>query len=225
MDSDIYRRDQADREIHGSVKLNIKQYIEKSVSYEEYIELVKDLLEQGRATGDVQNESRLEYTRLNLVRMNRVAKTLVHDELSFKAAVKIELPQTWLIITEGWCGDAAQNLAAVEHIASANDRIKTRYILRDENPELMNEFLTNGSRSIPKLIAVDDATGRVLGTWGARPAAAQQYWKEMNEQGIEKDQLSENLQRWYNADKGVSLQQELAMLATDWSQGELVARV
>lgn len=205
--------------------MNIKQYIEKSISYEEYIELVKDLLEQRKATGDVQNESRLEYTRLNLVRMNRVAKTLVHDETSFSAVSRIERPQTWLIITEGWCGDAAQNLAVIEHAASANENIKTRYILRDENSELMNEFLTNGSRAIPKLIAVDDASGKVLGTWGARPAAAQAYYNEMKGQGIEKAQLTENLQRWYNADKGVSLQQELAMLAADWSQGELAASV
>ncbi len=205
--------------------MNIKQYIEKSISYEDYIELVKSLLEQGRATGDVQNESRLEYTRLNLVRMNRVAKTLVQDEDSFIAVAKIDRPQTWLIITEGWCGDAAQNLAVIEHVASASDAIKTRYILRDENPELMNEFLTNGSRSIPKLIAVDDASGKVLGTWGARPVAAQAYWNSLKEQGIEKAELSENLQRWYNADKGVSLQQELARLAADWSREERAASV
>lgn len=205
--------------------MNIKQYIEKSISYEEYVELVKSLLEQGKATGDVQNESRLEYTRLNLVRMNRVAKTLVHDQASIKTVSRVYRPQTWLIITEGWCGDAAQNLAVIEHVASANDKIRTRYILRDENPELMNEFLSNGSRSIPKLIAVDDANGKVLGTWGARPAAAQAYFNEMKDQGIQKDELTEKLQRWYNADKGVSLQQELAILASDWSQGELAASV
>lgn len=205
--------------------MNIKQYIEKSISYEDYIELVKDLLEQGKATGDVQNESRLEYTRLNLVRMNRVAKTLVHNEGAFAAVATVDRPQTWLIITEGWCGDAAQNLAVVEHIASASDAIKTRYVLRDENPELMNEFLTNGSRSIPKLIAVDDASGKVLGTWGARPAAAQAYWNEMKAQGIDKAELSESLQRWYNADKGVSLQRELAELTAEWSRARVAASV
>ena len=205
--------------------MNIKHYIEKAISYEEYIELVNRLLKEGKATGDVQNESRLEYTRLNLVRMNRVAKTLVHDERSFTVVAKIDRPQTWLIITEGWCGDAAQNLAVVEHIASASENIKTRYILRDENPELMNEFLTNGSRSIPKLIAVDDLSGRVLGTWGPRPAAAQRYWNEMKDEGIEKAQLSENLQRWYNADKGVSLQKELAELTAEWSRARVAASI
>lgn len=205
--------------------MNIKQYIEKSISYEEYIELVSSMLGQGKATGDVQNESRLEYTRLNLVRMNRVSKTLIHDEDAFATVRNVDLPQTWLIITEGWCGDAAQNLAVVEHIASASDAIKTRYILRDENPELMNEFLTNGSRSIPKLIAVDDLSGRVLGTWGPRPAAAQRHWNEMKDEGIEKAQLSENLQRWYNADKGVSLQKELAELTAEWSRARVAASI
>ncbi len=205
--------------------MNIKHYIEKAISYEEYIELVNRLLKEGKATGDVQNESRLEYTRLNLVRMNRVAKTLVHDEDAFAAVATVDRPQTWLIITEGWCGDAAQNLAVIEHIASANDKIKTRYILRDENPELMNEFLTNGSRSIPKMLAADDATGRVLGTWGPRPASAQQYWNSLKEQGIEKAELSENLQRWYNADKGVSLQKELAELTVEWSRASVAASV
>lgn len=191
------------------------------MSYDEYLSLVTNLLEHGKTTGPEQTASRVEYSKLNLVRMNRVAKTLVHNDEAFESVAMVDLPQTWLIVTEGWCGDAAQNLAAIEHVASASEAIKTRYILRDENPELMNEFLTNGSRSIPKLIAVDDASGKVLGTWGPRPATAQSYWNEMKEQGIEKAQLSENLQRWYNADKGVSLQKELAGLAKEWSQALL----
>ena len=58
----------------------------------------------------------------------------------------------WLILTEAWCGDAAQNIPTIEKIARENDRIKTLYLLRDENLELMDKYLTGGARAIPKLI-------------------------------------------------------------------------
>lgn len=122
----------------------------------------------------------------------------------------------WLVITEAWCGDAAQNIPPIEKIANLNDRIETRYILRDENTELMDQFLTSGSRSIPKLIALDADTLDVLGTWGARPEAAQKLYYELKEKGAEKAAIMEHLQRWYNADRTLSLQNEFVNLLAEW---------
>ena len=59
----------------------------------------------------------------------------------------------WLIITEGWCGDAAQCIPTIEKIAAESKNIETHYVLRDENLDLIDEYLTNNARSIPKLIA------------------------------------------------------------------------
>ncbi|MGH7783205.1 MAG: thioredoxin family protein, partial [Candidatus Binatia bacterium] len=104
----------------------------------------------------------------------------------------------------------AQNIPIIEKIAAQSVSIETRYILRDENLELMDQFLTNDARSIPKLIALDSENHEVVGSWGSRPGPAQNLFYELKEKGIEKPLIMEDLQRWYNADRGHSIQKELA---------------
>lgn len=192
----------------------MKEYLERSISYEEYLELVEGLVAEGKTTGPKQSESLTNFTRLNLKRMERLAKTIeLGDEISVAARTN-DRHQTWLIITEGWCGDAAQNLPVIEKIAAESDKIETRYILRDENPELIDRFLTFGARSIPKVIALDVESLEVLWTWGARPKEAYDLFFNLREQGMEKPAIMEQLQRWYNEDKGRSIQAEFARLLT-----------
>ena len=188
----------------------MKKYLERSVSYAEYRDLIERLVEEGKTTGPKQSQALADFTRLNLKRMERLEKTIpLGDEI--KSAIGAnKLQQIWLIITEAWCGDAAQNIPIIEKIAAESDIIQTRYILRDENPELIDRFLTFGARSIPKLIALDAETSEVLWTWGARPKAAQDLFSDLREQGIEKATIMEQLQRWYNEDKGRTIQAEFA---------------
>jgi hypothetical protein len=134
---------------------------------------------------------------------------------------ELDVDWIWLVITEGWCGDAAQNIPVIEKIAEANRGIETRYLLRDENPELMDRFLTNGSRSIPKLIAIDRKTLEILGTWGPRPELAQALFEQQKSAGLGKPEIIENIQRWYLQDRGRSLQGELADLSLWWARGPL----
>jgi len=154
----------------------------------------------------------VHYGRLNRQRMSRLEKTIALDEAARESIASNNRQQIWLVITEGWCGDAAQNIPAIEKTAAASELIETRYILRDENLELVDEHLTEGARSIPKLIAIDAATNDVLFTWGARPAAAQALFKLRRSEGVDKPLITEELQRWYNADRGISVQRELAEL-------------
>lgn len=194
----------------------MKKYIDNSLSYSSYLALIDELLEVGKTTGPNQSESMVNFTRLNRQRMQRLDKTVELSE-SLKAAVRsVTRNMIWLVITEAWCGDAAQNIPPIEKIANLSDRIETRYVLRDENPELMDQFLTSGARSIPKLIALDAETLEVLGNWGARPDAAQKLFYGLKEQGLEKPAIMEQLQRWYNADRTLSLQNEFKKLLTEW---------
>lgn len=194
----------------------MKKYIDNSLSYSSYLALIDELLEVGKTTGPNQSESMVNFTRLNRQRMQRLDKTVELSE-SLKAAVRsVTRNMIWLVITEAWCGDAAQNIPPIEKIANLSDRIETRYVLRDENPELMDQFLTSGARSIPKLIALDAETFEVLGNWGARPDAAQKLFYGLKEQGLEKPAIMEQLQRWYNADRTLSLQNEFKKLLTEW---------
>jgi hypothetical protein len=192
----------------------MKQYIDKGMTFSEYVSLLDALLADGKTTGANQSEAMVGYGRLNRQRMARLEKTLTSDEGSRSRIAANTRRQIWLILTEGWCGDAAQNIPAIEKAAAASELIQTRYILRDENLELMDAHLTNGARSIPKLIALDGDTLEVLFTWGARPAEAQDLHDKRKKEGIDKPVISEELQRWYNADRGVSVQREVADLVS-----------
>lgn len=197
--------------------MKMKNYLKKSMTFAEYIKLIDDLLLEGKTTGPNQTEAMVNYGKLNRMRMRRLEKTVELSESLKKTAQSAERKMIWLILTEGWCGDAAQNIPVIEKIAAENERIETRYLLRDENLELMDRHLTFGARSIPKLIALDAETLEEIGTWGARPQAAQNLFFELKAQGLAKPLIMENLQRWYLADKNRSIQKEFESLLREWA--------
>ncbi|MEP7074378.1 MAG: thioredoxin family protein [Acidobacteriota bacterium] len=185
-----------------------ENYLERSLRYTEYIKLLDHLLLEGKTTGPDRSDAMLGYAKINRQRMRRLEKTIALDEAVKTAVKNVERSVIWLVITEGWCGDAAQNIPIIEKIAAQSVKIETRYILRDENLGLIDQFLTNGARSIPKVIALDAATHEAIGSWGARPQPAQELFHDLKKKGIEKPLIMEDLQRWYNADHGKTLQAE-----------------
>lgn len=187
------------------------------MTFAEYTKLIDDLLAANKTTGTDQSEAMVSYGKLNRQRMRRLEKTIEVTDSLKNAARGTSREMVWLIITEGWCGDAAQNVPVIEKIAAESDKIETRYLLLDENPKLMDQFMSDGANSIPKLIALDAKTLDILGTWGSRPAAAQAFFAEMKAKGIEKSVILEEMQRWYNADKTLSLQSEFEKLLTVWN--------
>jgi|SRR5580765_7415010 len=202
----------------------MKKYVEKAMTFAEYEKLIDDLLKEGKTTGLNQSVAMVGYGKLNRQRMNRLAKTVEISDRTKAAAKQVMRPMIWLILTEGWCGDAAQNVPVIEIIAAESDKIETRYILRDENPDLMDRFLTNGARSIPKLIALDTETLKVLGSWGARPAPAQKMFADMRAKGVCNDAIHEEIQRWYNSDKSESIQREFEALLDVWGEESVAVK-
>ena len=190
-------------------------YLEKAITYHAYTELIADVLAQGRTTGPDQSEAMVHYTQLNQQRMHRQEKSMVVLP-SAEALIKtIGLPQTWLVLTEAWCGDASQSTPVMHGLAALNPLIELKFLMRDDNLPLMDRYLTNGvSRSIPKLIGIDTSTSEELFTWGPRPAPLQAIFMEMKAAGIEHRVMVEEFQRWYNKDKTVTIQQELSTLAS-----------
>jgi Thioredoxin len=195
----------------------MKNYIEKSITFAEYIKLIDDLLLDGKTTGTNQSDAMFNYGKLNRQRMHRLEKTVTLIESLREKVRNNQHKMIWLIITEGWCGDAAQNIPVIEKIAAESENIETRYVLRDENLELMDAYLTNNARSIPKLIALDAETLEEIGTWGPRPQLSMDLFIEMKNRGLEKPLMMENLQRWYIADKNQSIQHEFEILFDKWS--------
>ena len=202
----------------------MKKIIEKSlktaISYSGYRSLVKNLLIKGKSTGTEQSEDLTNYSMLNDRRMKRLDKTIKISEETIQEFQKVKQPQTWLVLTEGWCGDAAQNLPILYKIASDTANIDLKIVLRDENLDLMDLFLTNGGRSIPKLIALDK-DNNVLDFWGPRPTIATKMvadYKEKN--GALDPQFKQDLQVWYNKDKGKSVQADFVNLVAKLSAQE-----
>ena len=188
----------------------IKKHLNHTLSYSEYKNHVESLLKEGKSTGKTQTEDYLNYSKLGFSRMKRWEKTAELSKQQIDTIQKINKPQTWLVITEGWCGDAAAVIPIMKKIADVNPHIDFKLILRDENEELMNQFLTNGGKSIPKLIAFNLEEERILFTWGPRPKeAADLVAREKEEFGKLRDEFKVTLQKWYNQDKGQNIAEDI----------------
>jgi hypothetical protein len=203
------------------MKKIIENSLQKTISYKDYRALVGKLLAEGKSTGPEQSEDLTNYSMLNDRRMKRLDKTIKISEETVHEFQKVTQPQTWLVLTEGWCGDAAQNLPVLNKIASISENIDLKIVLRDENLDLMDLFLTNGGRSIPKLIALDK-DNNVIDSWGPRPNTAAKMvadYKEKN--GALDPEFKKNLQVWYNQDKGKSVQEDFVNLVSKLSKQEV----
>ncbi|MGH2665245.1 thioredoxin family protein [Flavobacterium sp.] len=185
----------------------------ESITYTEYRKKVTKLLIHGKSSGNEQSEELLKYSKLNETRMNRLDKTIHVGKSNEQALNALHNNYYWLVLAEGWCGDAAQLLPVFNKLANATHKIKLKILFRDENEALMNLFLTNGSRSIPKLIVIEKETMQIKGTWGPRPEGATNLIKSYKQQyGVVDETAKTELQLWYLHDKGLSTQKELITL-------------
>jgi len=153
----------------------------------------------------------LSYTKLNWSRMNRWLKKFEANVDTQTVINAIQLPQQWILITEPWCGDAAHSVPQIYNMVKNNPYIQLEIQLRDSPPLLINDYLTNGGKSIPKLI-IRNADKKDLGVWGPRPEKASLLFQAMKSDGKSFDEIKEALQRWYNEDKGQEIQRELVAL-------------
>ncbi|MDG2433372.1 thioredoxin family protein [Flavobacterium sp.] len=188
-----------------------------SHSYIEYRKIVTDLLRENKSTGHEQSEALTNYSSLNETRMNRLDKTLTILPEVVTNLQALQNEYIWLVISEGWCGDAAQLLPIFDKMAEQSEgKIELRIVLRDDNEELMNHFLTNKAKSIPKLIVINKATSGALAHWGPRPyAAVELIANYKKEHGVIDETIKTDLQMWYLHDKGLSTQSELIDMMLD----------
>ncbi len=191
----------------------IESSLENSFTYTEYRAMVSDLLAQGKSTGENQTEDYLNYSKLGNARMKRLDKKFHLSEKTQELLQKSTKNTTWIVLTEGWCGDAAHALPVIHKIADLAESVDLKIVLRDENEELMNQFLTNGSKSIPKLVVLDTETKEVIDTWGPRPSIATKMVNDYKEaKGSLDPEFKEELQVWYNKDKGENIENDMLKL-------------
>jgi len=190
----------------------LKNFWNHSLTYHLYRDLIEELTVLGKTTGFEQTDEKVSATKLNIYRMNRVEKTFMLNHLMQNELTLLPHPLKWLVISEGWCGDCAQILPALQKIAEAsNGRIDMKIILRDENPDLMNAFLTNGTRSVPKLICMDDSF-HVLAAWGPRPEFARNLVIRLKSNPATAPLFKEELHKWYAKDRSQTVEEEIAQM-------------
>ncbi len=190
--------------------------LQKSHTYLEYRTIVSSLLKEGKSTGDEQSADLTNYSLLNDTRMKRLDKTMVVSEEVITDLLALEKRYVWLVLSEGWCGDAAQLLPIMNKMQMISSSIEFKIAFRDENLKLMEAFLTNGSKSIPKLILLDQETLTVVGSWGPRPKGATDLIQSYKSQyGVVDETAKTELQLWYLHDKGFSTQREIVQMMKD----------
>lgn len=179
----------------------------KGLTYHAYREAVEQLVAQKKTSGSNQSEAMIHYTQLNHQRMNRWDKK-AHLSTTMKTVLNhLKQSLNVLIFTEAWCGDAAHNIPVIAKMGSYSAFLNLRLIYRDEHPKLMEHFLTNGGKSIPKAVVLNEKF-EVLFTWGPRPAPCQQLYLDMKDRNTDFETVKTTLQKWYNKDRQETLQRE-----------------
>lgn len=193
------------------VQVITPELIQNAYSYEAYRKEIDRLLAEGKTTGSDHSDAMVHYAKMNVHRMKRHDKYANVPDSLRTVLGEIKRNQIWLVITEGWCGDAAQSVPVINKIAEASPMIDMNLILRDGNPEVMDEFLTNGkSRSIPILVILDAQTMDVLGTWGPRPSVAQDLVLTLkNSSDVSSTEMAEMLHKWYADNKNEEIFREI----------------
>ncbi|NIR47329.1 thioredoxin family protein [candidate division KSB1 bacterium] len=184
----------------------------KGMTYDEYLQLMQRTVENPDIESlDEQQKNRLEYTKLNLQRSQRIQRTYsVSDELcNLLEAIKVK--QLWMVLTEPWCGDSAQCLPYIVKFSECNPLIDLKILLRDKNLDIMEHYLTDGKRGIPKLISFDEAGDELL-QWGPRPQEAMELFRSEKDAGRSKPEIIEKLHLWYGRNRGKAIEQEFVEL-------------
>ena len=186
---------------------------QKTFTYNQYRDFIQQLVENQYTSGKEKTEERINFTLLNDRRMKRLEKTIIVSDDIQKKLSQFKMNVTWLVVVETWCADGAQVLPVLNKMAELNNGIDLKIVLRDDNETLMDQFLTNGARAIPKLIMIDKQTEEVIGTYGPRPSTVTKIVEDFKQlHGKITHEFKEDIQRWYNKDKGQTIMEDLMSL-------------
>ncbi len=188
----------------------LAEKLEAATTYAAFRSLMDALAEQGKTTGADQSESMVGYTKMNHQRIKRIEKTIILESDLLNLITQIDKKYVLLAIVEGWCGDVAQNLPVINKMVEATDKLELHTILRDDHLDLIDKYLTDGGRSIPKVIVLEADTLKEAAVWGPRPVPVQDMVvanKNLPEP-LPYSEFSLGVVKWYNADKTHTLQNE-----------------
>lgn len=179
------------------------------LTYQSFINQAELKVEQGLSA--FPDEEKFNHVKLNLQRSKRIEKYYNPSEEIIALINKITSKQVWLILTEDWCGDSAQNLPYIFSFSRTNPNIQLTIIERDKNLDLMEFYKTNGTLSIPKVVIFNDEMEE-LANWGPRPLQAIQLVNQLKAEGKTKEEFIVELHKWYSKNNGMALEAEFIEL-------------
>jgi hypothetical protein len=189
----------------------VTDILNRGLTSEAYQDVMVERAEIDPASLEGLEAEHAEFARLNLHRVGRIRRTWRPSEQLASLITRIDRPQVWMVLTEPWCGDSAQCLPCLDILAEGHAYLAMRYLLRDDNLEIMDQYLTDGKRGIPLLVSFEPE-GRELFRWGPRSAAAQAVMNSAIAAGLAKPERLEKLHLYYGRNRGAALDGELVAL-------------
>ncbi len=183
--------------------------INSVLTYNEFVnEFTRQISVSDINTLNDYDKSFYDYRKLNFQRSSRLEKTFIPTDETKQLFSEINQQQKWIVITESWCGDSAQNLPVIAKLAQLSGLIDFKIVLRDSNLEFMDLHLTNGGRAIPKLIVFDENDNEIF-QWGPRPVEAQNLFTRLKNDGMPKPDINKELHLWYGRNRGKEVEREI----------------
>jgi len=186
----------------------MENYWNSAISFDEYIQIANERLENPADQNEIEYKP---YYELGLQRMNRILKKLVIDEEQVNELKSKNFDGKILIISEAWCGDASATVPALVKFFEGHNEVKI--FLRDSESSLIEQFLTNGTQSIPKVIILDKEF-KVKNSWGPRPKFGHDLLLKYkaDPENYTKDMFYNDLQIYYSRNRGKDAIQEILEL-------------
>lgn len=188
----------------------MEQYWNNAISYEKYLSDTETKVNELKDSTSQEDQEFYNYYLLGLTRMLRLNKTYTPQPELLEVLKSNNFSGKILIIAEGWCGDASMIVPVVSHFFEGHNEVKITY--RDQN-DLIDQFLTNGGKSIP-IVVILDQNNQVIAHWGPRPEAGSEFLNQYkaNPEVYTKEQFHTDLQVYYTRNKGKDIIEEILNL-------------
>ncbi|MBS7334075.1 MAG: thioredoxin family protein [Weeksellaceae bacterium] len=195
--------------------MTLLDYIKNGYSFEDYLEKIEDQLEEQIELDDP--KELVPYYAINLKQSREIRKNFRYNPGMEKKAKSYNADIKFLIISEGWCEDASQIVPVVDRLAETIG-VECKFVFRDENIELMEEYNTNGSHSIPIIIGVTP-DGDEAFRFGPRPAKAMNFTERFKRDPdkYSRADFEEDLDRYYLENHGQDIITEILELIEEYT--------
>ena len=184
-----------------------KEKINNLLSIESYQDYFEQIAKKEIIESPYDQDAYFAYTEANFKRSIKIKTKLDLNKKLYNELDEKTEDWTWVLITEPWCGDASFIQPVIEAICIAGG-IDLKIALRDKEEDLMDAYLTNGGKSIPKLVVLDKDL-KELFNWGPRPAELQTAIKNLLNSGGSNEEKLKLAHQWYRKYGNEAIQQEL----------------